>query len=330
MLEDIKINILKIVDLRIALRFQKIEMSEQSHHLPSCHESSPTGEDGASDLFLAPSHNTFTLDRLGTILRNERPFENYKSNARIAALVSLHGRSDRRCEIDGDNFAYERTDNGDVHSHTQEDAKLRAISFCQELYGHTTPVSISVNRLDDILSRAFRFRFEPLEDSEVIIEETCNLLKRLSAVSPELTDTPSHMFPEYHASCMVSGTPKRAGLWNQLLATTYVSSVVLRSALAAVTFPSSMANLPFVLNVLAALLEITSRLRPAISDPKTLWRSFIARAFLWTSWQWCQLIYFYLASSSALSHGSSDGKRDVFTLRGTFPASDLSVQEMSK
>ena len=85
-----------------------------------------------------------------------------------------------------------------------------------------------------------------------------------------------------------------------------------------------------MIDIIATLLEIASELASTISGIKASWRLFVVRAFLWTTWQRCQLIYFHLATQDALVQGSFDGKKGSLALRGTSPSPGITIHEMSK
>ena len=280
---------------------------------------------------IAKGANTFTLDRLEAILQSERFSYDYRTNIKDRAYSDvIYGPLEMGCEINTSFFASEPVGEEGIRCFSNKDIKLRATKFCQEFYGHDTPVSISVARLDDMFSRIFRFKFEPLEDSQAMVKQASRLVERMPAWPLELDDVPTSIPPEYQASSLNGMIYRDLRLWEQLQATTYVSSTVLRVALATVIDPSCSRSLEEMINIIAALLEIVSRLVSATFDIGTSWRSFIARAFLWTSWQRCQLIYFYINADDALVMGSSDGKGETLALRGTCPSPGVTVHELSK
>lgn len=278
---------------------------------------------------LSRAIDTFTLDRLDAILKSERFSYDYRTNADARAYSAVsYAPPEQRCELDTSAFESEHVDGG-IRYFSNRNAELRAVNFCQELYGHSAPVSISVTRLDAMFSTKFKFKFEPLEDSQTIIERASDLLERMPAWPLELDDTPADVPSEYRASTITGTASRDARLWEQLQATTYVSSNVLRAALAAVIDPRCLLSLLEMTNIIAALVEIVSQLASTAPDGGTSWRLFIVRAFLWTSWQRCQMIYFQMAATSSLVHGSSDGKLGTLTLRGTSPSPGITIHEMS-
>ena len=280
---------------------------------------------------LSRGQNTFTPERLTTILQNERISYNYKIRSKAQADRNIiHGPTEIRYEFGREYFQYEETPDGVLQGFSKAQAKSRAMEFCRRLYGHDSPISIAVTNLDATFSKIFPFRFEPLKESRKLVEQACNLLERMPVWPPELMDTPTAFPSEYYASSVVENAPKDARLWERLQATTYVSSTVLRAALAAVMDRNSGFYGENMMNVIARLLETVSRLSSSNTDTDTLWRSFIVRAFLWTTWQRCQLIFFYSAADIALTHGALDGKRGKLALHGTSPSPGITIHEMSK
>ena len=288
------------------------------------------GSDSVCSGSLSSGADTFTLDRLDAILRSERFSYDYETEADARPYNDVsYAPPEMRIELDTSFPQYEHLDDG-VRCFNNQDTKLRATEFCQELYSHNTTESISVTRLDAIFSKFFKFRFEPLKDSQAVIEHASNLLERMPRWPLELDDTPADCPSEYRASSITSAASRDAGLWEQLQASTYVSSNVLRVALSVVMDPGCGRSLLDMTDIIAALLEIVSSLASTASDDGASWRIFVVRAFLWTSWQRCQMLYFHLEATSYLIHGSSDGKIVPLALRGTLTSPNVTINEMSR
>lgn len=274
--------------------------------------------------------DTFTLDRLDAILRNEKLSYDHRNNADAQPYSAIsYAPPSMRIEIDT-SFPASETLDGGIRFFSNRDSELRAIKFCKELYGHSTPVSISVTRLDAIFSKFFTFKFEPLKDSHAIVELASALLERMPSWPLELNDIPKDCPTEYRASSIAGTAARNDTLWEQLQATTYVSSNVLRVALSVVMDPGCSGPLLDMTDIIATLLEITSLLASTVSDDGISWRVFVVRAFLWTSWQRCQMLYFQLAASRELAQGSSDGKIHPLALRGTLPSPKVTIKDMSR
>lgn len=280
---------------------------------------------------LSRGKHTFTPERLAFILQKERFSYDYRAHpeARTYSDV-IYGPTEMRCEIDTGCFEFELVEDGGLRCYGNDKANLRAIEFCRRLYGHDTPVSIAVTDLDTEFSKLFKFKFEPLKESRTLVKQACNLLERMPTWPPPLVDTPKTIPLKYYASSVIDGAPKGSRLWEQLQATTYVSSTVLRAVLSIVVDHDVGGSLMDMINIIATLLEMVSRLSPTVTDGGTWWRSFIVRAFLWTTWQRCQLIYFHLAAGFGVTLGSSDGKKGELALRGTLSSPDVTIHEMSR
>lgn len=279
---------------------------------------------------LSRGGETFTPDRFAVILKNERFF--YDKNTQAGTRVNggiIDRPTEIRAELDTGYFEFENLDGG-LRCYGNQKARLRATDFCRQFYGHEYPVSIAAADLDAMFSKLFIFKFEPLETSRELIQQACSLLERLPAWPPELTDTPSSIPLEYRASSKAYKAQKDARLWEQLQVTTYVSKTVLRAALWVIMDQHIHGSLLDMINIIATLLEFVSRLASTITDKKTKWRSFVVRAFLWTTWQRCQLIYFHAAATQALIYGSPDGKVGKLALHGTMPSPNATIHEISR
>lgn len=193
-----------------------------------------------SDL-LSRGSDTFTPDRLATILKNDR--FSYVPIAKLG-LRAYPGfidaaPSEMRCLINTIYFSKEEV-NGVLEIFSDHETKLRAVGLCRQLYGHDSPVSIAATDLDATFSKVFEFKCEPLENSQTIIEQACRLLERIPAWPPELNDTPTAILLEYRASSLVGKARRDARLWERLQVTTYVSDTVLRAALSVFMDPEGI------------------------------------------------------------------------------------------
>lgn len=280
---------------------------------------------------LSRGADTFTPHRMALILKNERiPWVNVSNfGSRADRGVNIRHPTEIRFELNTNCFKSEQID-GVLHCYDKPTTKLRATEFCRQFYGHDSSVSIAATDLDATFSKIFRFKFEPLEYSQTIIEQACSLLERMPARPPELIDIPTAMPLEYRASSVADNARRDVRLWEQLQATTYVSDTVLRTTLSAVMRRNANPSLLSMINIIATLLEIVSELAPTITDERTTWRSFIIRVFLWTTWQRCQLIYFHVAATAAVIRGSLDGKIGKLALRGTMLLPGTTIHETSQ
>ena len=125
---------------------------------------------------ISRGNETFTTNRLRNILANERFSYDYRTKPETRAYSDVdYGPMEIRCEIDTSFFELEQEGDG-IRSFSDHDTKKRAVRFCEELLGHSSNASIAVTRLDDMISRIFKFKLEPLEDSVSIIERATDLL----------------------------------------------------------------------------------------------------------------------------------------------------------
>ena len=275
--------------------------------------------------------HTFTLERLEDVLANGRISSDDKTVEYAQAHWNLfQGARGETFELKKDYLRHDEVD-GDRVELDSEGTRLRALEFCRQLYGHDCPVSITVQDLDASFSDIFRFIFEPLDGSQMIVQRACGLLERIPAWPPELVDTPTVVPLEYQTLSCADGAQVHTRLWERLQVTTYVSDIVLQFALSAVMDDLYLERVgKEFLDITAGLLEMVSELEKSITDTKTAWRSFIVRAYIWCVWHRCQLIFFHINSTIAMLHGSSDGKVTPLTLRGSMPSPGVTLQDMSK
>ena len=113
--------------------------------------------------------HTFTLERLEDILANGRISFDEKTGEYAHAHWNLfQGARGETFELKRDCLRYDEVD-GDRVDLDSEGTRLRALEFCRRLYGHDGPVSITVRYLDASFSDIFRFIFERLDGSQMIV-----------------------------------------------------------------------------------------------------------------------------------------------------------------
>lgn len=273
---------------------------------------------------LSRGNETFTIERLESILENERFSYDYRREPHARAYSSVtYGVPETPCEIDTSFFEFELEGEG-IRFHSNPQTRQRAVGFCKQLYGGDSPECISIRHLDADFPRIFKFRFEPLGASQALVEQASALLERMPASPPKLDDIPSNSSSEYRKPSAMRASLGDITAWEKLPVTTYVSSTILRVALAAVMWPGCVLGLLDMTDITASLLEIASGL--AVNS----WTSFNVRAFLWTTWKRLQLIYYHLAAATYLDEGSTDGKNGKLALRGTLPSPGMTLHDMSK
>ena len=84
------------------------------------------GTGNSSIDLLRRGNDTFTLERLDNILKNER----YPHGP----IINEAGKFLKACEIDTNHFAFEETD-GELTCFGDDEAEMRAVGFCRQLYG---------------------------------------------------------------------------------------------------------------------------------------------------------------------------------------------------
>lgn len=103
----------------------------------------------------------------------------------------------------------------------------------------------------------------------MIVEQTCSLLERMHAWPPKLMDTSMTIPLEYRVSDEIDNELKGSRQWKQLQVTTYVSNTVLRAALSSIMELNIKNSLLDMINIIAPLLEVVSKLAPTITDERT-------------------------------------------------------------
>ncbi len=167
---------------------------------------------------------------------------------------------------------------------------------------------------------------------EKIAEEACDILGRLPEIPLELPDQPPFYSPEYSVD-IASRTPSlRVAGWRDLSAVTYVATNVIRTALMAAMFQGQTTGtmLNKLIDTTASLISTLSALCLSTSSSDEKYNWFLVRAFLWTSWQRCSMMYFYTIISSHIRLGFNDYNSYSLVLDGFFVAPGISIQEISR
>ena len=84
------------------------------------------------------------------------------------------------------------------------------------------------------------------------------------------------------------------------------------------------------INTMVDLIEATSQVVAPTPDEETSSRWFVLKAFLWTSWQRCQIIEFHTLAGYQALMGFANQDGHSLNLRETFPSSGVLIQETSK
>ena len=205
-------------------------------------------------------------------------------------------------------------------------------SLCRQLYDAVTPAEGHCQRLDECFSRIVVCNLQTHDRHEEIVEDACDILGRLPEIPLELPDQLSFYNPDYSVD-VASRTPSpRVVGWRDLSVVTYVATNVIRTALMAALFQgqTTATRLHHFIDTTANLISTSSELcqSTSSSDEKKNW--FLVRAFLWTSWQRCSMMYFYTIVGSHLKLGFNDHDGYSLILKDCLVAPGVSIQEMSR
>lgn len=231
-------------------------------------------------------------------------------------------------------FSHARED-GVHHFYSKEKQSAITEEFCRQLYAKAEDVVFHTSQLDDCLSQLVACNFQPQkqQDKELIIDRTCRLLSRLPSHPIELDDDPGvlhdgYLHPSTAMACNDIGLS--VFLWQRMKVTTFVSTDIIRAAILTIIHQgSSTIMLIDLIDMVADLLETCSRLSEGVPQSEAQgW--YIARAFLWTSWQRCSMIYFHTLLARYFISGFNDHAGRDLVLRGTMPSPGVSIQELSK
>lgn len=272
---------------------------------------------------LLPSSSTFTLDRI----RNQLQKDTFH---RDLETPDPHRSSPPSfiCERLQYSFA-----DGAHHYYTEEQQLARREELCHQLLMATADRDGHCSRLDDLLSEIVDCNFQPNEDFEKISGHVFRLLARLPARPLPLPKDSVPYHPDY-LSTYSTHYPDSLGpdlLWYDLAVTSYVGANVIRSALVLVIDgPWAFSVLDNFLNTIANLLTTASTLSSLEQFQPLRQRWFLVRAFLWTCWQRCSMIYFHGILGSDLKNGFSDHEGKSFILDGMEVSPDLTIQELSR
>lgn len=264
---------------------------------------------------LSPGPFTFTPDRIKSILQNDSSVRDPNSDKDGVPGSFV-------CE----GFYYSFED-GKHKSYSQREHALLVEGFCTHLCELAYDAESHVSRLDDAFSTIVICNFQPKGPIPAILDCTLNLLSRLPARPLELPDLPCGLNPAYLIPSASSDEDLNPVRWPTLQAA-HVSSNVIRCALLT-TIDKRFLDCRLI-DSIAELLEVASQLSSEAKTEPMRQQWFIVRAFLWTSWQRCIMIYFFQKLEGHLASGVDDNSAASFVLRGTIPSPGLYIQEMSK
>lgn len=269
---------------------------------------------------LLPGPCTFTLEQIQRQLLNDTLRSDPDSPGRVPSPFICEG------------FEYS-LENGIHRYYTKEEQNLGRETFCHDLYARVLDCESHCAKLDERFSQIVLCNFQLQEGMDDIPDRTSQLLARLPARPLELPSIPPALSPNYFTSlsCAERDTTATASPWDQLQVTSYISTNVIRTALLAVIYRGGASGmLQNLVDTIADLLNTASTLSSSTDSGFARQRWFIVQSFLWTSWQRCNMIYFYSILGAYLELGFNDEDRPSLILRGMQISPGLSVQELSK
>lgn len=263
-------------------------------------------------LSLSPGADTFTAERIERVIRDD--------------LFDQPGGIPPLFLCDGWGSAEE---NG-IHRAYQGPARIAgAENFAKELFAQVLDPENHVHRLDAVFSRLVECNWRLKEPVKQVVARVSDMLTRLPerplALMDFSGDIPQQYFLGHVSEPHLSSSPWKPS-WDTLKAAAFLSTNVIRTALAVVTYHL----FDEYLNCVAELLDAASRLSEKAESELDRQRWFIVRAFIWASWQRSQMLYFFMSLRKSLRHGLGLNETADRYLLGSFPSPGLSIQEMSR
>ena len=267
---------------------------------------------------LLPGPNTFTLEQIESQLRHDLwTADPHSPEAGVPGPFVCEG------------FGYSRE--GERHHFlTDLEQNERRERFCRVLYEQTLDLTSHCSRLDNRLSQlvSCNLRVEGMND---ISDHAYHLLTRLPARPLQLPEVPAAIRPDYlvHDFAGNGHSTATATLWDNLQVTSYVSASVIRAALLSeVERYAAHLMLRRFLDMVADLIGTASKLSSSADFEPAKQSWFVVRAFLWTCWQRCTMIFFFIIVRDYPESGFQDHSKDSQVLRGMEISPGLSLQEM--
>ena len=271
------------------------------------------------DESLLPGPTTFTLERVHSQLQHDS-WTADPDSPEAGVPAPFH------CE--GFGYLFE----GGVHHFLSNlDQNERRERFCRDLYEQALDPTSHCSRLDDRLSQIVLCNFR-IEGKMDVADNTYHLLTRLPARPLLLPDLPPVLHPDYlvhdYPGDRISTTT--VTLWDDLQVTSYVSASVIRTALLSVVDCAAGMMVRRFLDTVADLIGTASKLSLSTDSELAKQSWFVVRAFLWTTWQRCNMIYFFGYARSYLDSGFDDNEGHSLVLRGMEISPGLSIQKISR
>ena len=275
---------------------------------------------GLSDEPLVPGPTTFTLERIHSRLRHDSWTPDPGSPQAGIPGPFL-------CEFFG--YSLER---GVLRCYTDLEQNERRERFCRDLYERALDPTSHCSRLDDRFSQILSCNLR-IEGKNDISDHTYHLLTRLPTRPLQLPDEPPALSPDYsnHEFPGDGHSTATVTLWDDLQVTSHVSANVIRVALLSVIYPDAANHMlqPF-LDTVADLIGTASKLSLSADSELARQSWFVVRAFLWTSWQRCSMIYSFSLVGGYLKVGFGNHEENALLLRGMETSPGLSIEGMSR
>lgn len=221
-----------------------------------------------------------------------------------------------------------------VHLFYSEEEHLAVCKkLCHELLLATANPHDHCCRLDDVLSQIVVCNLQPKDEVDKISDTALRLLARLPARPLPLPRESFPFIPDYLniRTSRYSDFAQPDSMWYEMKATSYVGANIIRTALVSVIYATQGFRMlkPF-LNAIASLVTTANALSLLEQSQSVRKRWFVVRAFLWTCWQRCNMIYFHGILGRHLIIGFDLRGQDRFILNGMELSPDLSIQDMSR
>lgn len=220
--------------------------------------------------------------------------------------------------------------------YTKEQQNNRREKVCRDFYHQVIHLKSYCPRLDHVFSQIVicNFQLGDRTQWQEIPGITYHLLSRLPGTPLALPDpVPAALSRDHYiGNTSEEGiSAASSNLWRQLQVTSYVSANTIRSALLVAVYGGTACHmLSDLVDTIADLLTVASTLSSSADSEFSKQRWFIVRAFLWTSWQRCSMIYLYCVLGHYLKTGFNDEGGPSLIRRGMLPSPGLSIQEMSR
>lgn len=226
-------------------------------------------------------------------------------------------------------FAYE---NGSHRNFTVEEQAQKRHSLCRSLFDVLSdPKSRFCEQLDALSSQIAHCNLPPQDGVERVVADTCKLLKRLPARPLPLPSVPRGISGIHYNENMPEAHRESYLVWSELSVVSHLSVSVIRTALLVIIEGSKATHvLVKLLDTFADLLSTATHLSTSSRTESELHAWFLVRAYLWTSWQRCTMIYFHTLLGFYLLMGFNDANEQALLLKGTSPSPDHTLQDISR